>query len=558
MTGWVVRNFKGVAPRVQPLLLPENQAQTCSNVVLKHGSLVPLNSNSAVATLPKSGTMQTIHRFGQDVAADGQYWFHWASDINVVRGPVAADAQERTYWTGDGAPKVTDSSIALAGGTSYPMASYTLGVPAPSSAPVGVVGGTPTDATAIAETRVYVVTFVTAWTEEGCPSDASSSVDVKVGETVTLTLPSTPGGSYNFSSKRIYRSVPGSLGTPFLFVAEVSAATSSYVDSKLADALGEQLPSLDYEMPPSTLAGLVAMPGGILAGFNGKDLYFSEPFKPHAWPSVYSQTADFEIVGLGVFDTTLLVLTKGTPYLVQGSHPSSFTMVKAEIPQACVSKRSIANAGGGVVFASPDGLFLIGGGGSRNLTEDIMAQREWRLLSPSTVHGYVIDNLYVGFYGGTAGFVLDLATGDMATLDWYASAGFYDPIRDALFLVTGNNQLVKFNASSALAITWKSKPFYSPVPINLGAARVEATAYPVTFKAIATMNTSQEATNVVAVRPVLSANGAKLTYSVSVSNKLPFRLPDGFSSNEWEFEVSGYNEITSAGFAESMVELAHG
>lgn len=559
MTGWVVRQYKGAAPRIAPRQLPDDMAQSCANVNFKHGSLVPRKANTAVLTLPKSGTIKTIHRFGQDVSSDTQYWFHWATEgVSVVRGPVSGDVQERTYWTGDGVPKVTDSSIALTGGTQYPMASYTLGIPAPDAAPTAVVGGTAESATALDETRLYVVVFRSAWSEQGSPSLPSIAVQVKVGETVALGLPAVPSGAYNITTKEIYRSVPGDLGTPYLFVAEVSAATTSYVDSKLSAELGEQLPSLDYEMPPAGLDGLVALPGGVMAGFVGKDIYFCEPFKPHAWPSKYSLTAKNDIVALGVFDTTLLVLTKGHPELISGTHPDNYSQVDAVLQQACVSARSVVSADGGVIFASPDGLFLVGGGVTRNLTEQTHSQEEWRALQPATLHGYLIDNQYVGFYGGTAGFIIDLATGSFCPLDWYAQCGFYDPIRDALFLVTGTNSLVKFDSGAALVQMWESKQFYSPHPVNLGFARVEARGYPVTFTAKAIVDDTSSATAIRAARPFIGGTGSELTYSVSVAGPQPFRLPDGFTANEWSHKVSSQYEILSSGFAETVQELANG
>lgn len=63
------------------------------------------------------------------------YWLHWTTDVNVVRSPVAGDPYQRVYYTGDGAPKMTYNPIAVQGGTSYPQASYLLGIPAPSTSP---------------------------------------------------------------------------------------------------------------------------------------------------------------------------------------------------------------------------------------------------------------------------------------------------------------------------------------------------------------------------------------------------------------------------------------
>lgn len=545
MTGWVVRQFRGPAPRIEPRLLQDDRPQTATNVLFRSGALVPLADNSAsVVTLSKAGTILTAHRFGLDVASDAQYWFHWAAEVDVARGPVFDDAQERTYFTDGTLPKVTDSSIALSGGTDYPMGSYVLGVPAPTTKPVAVVSGTPESGTAIAEDRVYYVTFVTTWGEEGMPSDASNTVTVKVGEDVDLDLPDVPTGSYSFAYKRIYRSVAGTGTTELLYVDAVSAATSTYKDSVLADGLGESCPSLTYEMPPATLQGLVAGPNGVMAGFDGKYAYFCEPNKPHAWPSGYAISVAFDIVAIQPFGSSWLILTKGAPTIVMGSHPDSYTQAQQDLPQACISKRSAVAVDGGVAFASPDGLFVVGSGGARNVTEETFTNKEWRALVPSSLSGYVVDNLYVGFFSDSeTGIVIDLSTGDFCYLDWYASAGYYDPQRDALFLVIDDNKVVKFNAASALDLAWKSKPFYSPRAVNLGAGRVEAHAYDNGSTQSLTMKVYADGT---------------LKHTQTVTDGEVFRLPDGFMANTWEFQIDGNVTVTSAGFAETVQELARG
>lgn len=536
MSGYSIRQFKGVAPRNNPRLLADNQAQLAVNCIVPSGTLVPLKSNLAVMTLPKAGPIRTIHRFGQDISADNQYWFHWAEDVDVVRGPIADDTQERTYWTGQGVPKVADNSIALSGGTQYPTNSCTLGIPAPSDSPIVTVSGT-AEPGALAETRIYVETFVSGWGEEGAPSGASNEVDVFLGQSANLVLSAVPTGAYNLTHRRIYRSVAGSSGTPFLFVDEIALSATTFSDTKLAADLGEQLPSLEFSMPPAGLSGLVSMPGGVMAGFVGRDLFFCEPYKPHAWPVAYSMTVAHKIVALGVYGSTLLVLTEGAPSIVSGSDPSNYVMDKVDVPQSCVSKRSVVDIGGGVAFASPDGLFLIGGGAARNLTESHFTRREWQAMKPDEISGYLLDSRYIGF-NSVGGFILDLTTGDLVALDWTASAGRYDAVRDALFLVTGGNQLVKFDAGTASqAIVWRSKVFYSPVAIDIGVARVEASSYPVTLK--------------------VYAKGV-LLHTAVVADEKAFRLPGGVSEKQWEFEVSGAFEIYNVAIAEFMSDMKNG
>jgi len=540
MTGWVVRKFNGLAPRHSPRLLGDDMAQSCANLRLTKGTLTPLRANTAVAPAValKTGTIQTIHRFGQDVANDTQHWFNWTQDVDVVRGAIFDDTSERTYFTGTGTPRKTDAVLALTGATSLPMASLELGIPAPVGSMTATVAGAASSDTAIPETRVYTCTFVSTWDEESSPGLPSNEVSVAHGQSVNLTLiPDYPSGDYAFKSVRIYRTVTGSTDTSYYFVGETTTPALGFVDTVEPDDLAEEMPTLTFLPPPAGLTGLVAMPGGVMAGFVGKDVYFCEPYKPYAWPVGYSMTVDADIVGLGVFDTTLLVLTKSTPYLISGSEPANYSMIRAELPQACVSKRSIVDVGGGIVYASPDGLFLLGGGVTRNLTEQLFSRIEWQALNPSTIHGYVLDNSYIGFYNGTSGFIFNLQDGSFVPLDWYAQSGYYDPIRDALFLVTGFNSLVRFDSGGNLAMHWKSKVFYSPKPINLGCARVEAASYPVTLK--------------------VWGDGV-LKHTQTVANKEVFRLPSQYLANLWEFEVSGSVEVYSAGFAEAVEEMAHG
>ena len=538
MTGYAVRQFKGIAPRAEPRQLQDNQAQVALNCKLWHGSLRPLQANLFVGNLSKPGVIQTIHRFGHATPSDTQYWFHWASDVDVCRGQVFGDVQERTYYTDGTLPKVTDGTLALSGGgTDYPNASYTLGIPQPAAAATVALNGT---GSGIAETRVYAYTYVSAWGEEGKPAAASAPIDVLPGQTVDLSaLSGAPTGAYNIVTKRIYRSVSGSFGTAYLFVAEIAVATTSYNDAVAADNLGEQLPSLVYSMPPATLKGLISLPNGMMAGFDGKDVYFCEPYKPHAWPLAYVMTVDYDVVALGVTDTTLVVLTKGFPYLMQGTHPDNMSMVKAEIPQACVSKRSVAFLGGAVVYASPDGMFAIGNG-TINLTEQIFTRNEWRaFFKPDSIHGYVYDDKYIGFYNTGSvqgGFIIDPKRGDFTMLDWYATAGYYDPQRDALFLVVGG-LLVKFDEGvTYLTALWRSKVFYSPRPVNLGAIRVEAATYPVSVQ-------------------VFADGVSKGTFSIT--SGMAQRLPSGYTAKTFEFLVSSAVEVYSVAFAESMAELAN-
>lgn len=529
--------FNGMTPRADPRLLEPNMSQKAVNAKLQNGTIKPYKAPGQVAALSKPGVIKSIYRFGETQTTDANYWFHWTTDVNVVKGPLSDDVNERTYYTGDGAPKMTTLAIALSGGTNYPMNSYALGIPAPVSASTASLNGT---GTGVAESRVYVYTYVSALGEEGSPSPVSNIISIQTGQTVTLSgLSTAPTGAYDIVSKRIYRAVAGTSGTDYLFVDEIPLASTTYTDSKLAADLGEVIPSKEWEMPPADMAGLTIMANGIMAGFTGKDVCFSEPFVPHAWPSSYRLQTDFPIVGIGAFGASLFVGTTGYPYIINGVDPSQMTMSKDTNRQACVSKRSIVEMGAGVFFASPDGICLADGGGVQLLTRGIMTRDDWQAYKPESIVATQLDGRYWAFYDtGTVqgALVLDL-TGDGAQLwetDQYATALYNDIKTDSLYMAMGSNVKRWDAGNTNLTYSWRSKIFVSTLPENMGAGQVFAEAYPVTFK--------------------VYADGA-LKHTQTVANDMPFKLPSGYKGRDYSIEVSGTAAITTVLMAGTVKEL---
>lgn len=533
MTPIFITQFVGAAPRVNPALLQDNAAQVASNCRLLNSDLRSLKAPLQVVTPTALGAaIRSIYRIGQGLP-ETQYWMAWTGDVNVIRGFVAGDTSERTFYTGDGAPKVTNLQMATQGGLTYPVNSYLLGMPVPATAPICAASS----AVAPVETRVYVYTYVSSLGEEGKPSPPTKVVVSQSGSVALSGLASAPAGNYNIASKRIYRAQQTANGSAvYLFVAEIPIATATYNDTILSTDLKEPLPSLDYDMPPATMKGIIAGTNGVAAAFNGYDVLFCEPYLPYAWPIKYRLTADYPIVGLGHFGTSFVVLTTGTPYLITGVHPSQMSMEAIELAQACVAKKSIVSIGGAVVYASPDGLVSIGAGGSRVITEQHFTRDEWQALNPASIEAYCIDNQYVATFSGGGGFILDLGLdkANYTTFDDTVTAGYVDPINDALYLcIAGNIQ--KFHAGAAKTYTWRSKKFQLYGAYMYPLARIDADAYPVTFKAY--------------------ADGV-LVHTQVVANAESFRLDEyGDRVRELEIELSGTNPIRFVGLADNVKDL---
>lgn len=439
---------------------------------------------------------------------------------------VATIDQTQTSYT----DAATDASLASAA-TAPTVTSVTTSFTIEGKIPTRVVP----------ESRTYVYTYVTAYGEEGPPSAASAVVNLDPAQSVTVTVPSgAPNGSYNITNKRIYRSSTVGSSAQFQFVAEIPLATGSYVDSVAQENLGEILPSEDWIAPPAGLKGLKLMANGVGVGFVGRTLYLSEPYLLHAWPHQYS--VDSDIVGLGVFGQSVVVLTKGNPYVFNGVDPAAMSETRLAAPQSCTSKPSIVDMGDGVLYASPDGLVMINPGGVSLVTEKLYSREQWQAFNPSSIRGSVYNGRYVMGYdaSGTRGIVMLDFTGQGAVLttsninsSTVITASFYDPTTDTLYFAQGAN-IVRFDRGSNLTSTWKSKVFRLPFEDNFAIAQVQAESYPVTFK--------------------VYGDGV-LRHTETVASSKEFRLPSGFRCRDWEFQIEGSVTVTEVAIANSVAEL---
>jgi hypothetical protein len=316
-------------------------------------------------------------------------------------------------------------------------------------------------------------------------------------------------------------------------------ASTTYTDSVASESLGEVLPTEIYDAPNDDTVGLVEHPSGFLAGFFGKTLCFSEIGAPHAWPIDYRLATNHDIVGLGVFGNSVVVTTKGWPYIAIGSDPSAMTMVELEIEQACVSKRGIVDFGAAVCYPSSDGLILISGNGAQNITSGIYTRDQWQALSPSTLLAFNWEQWYLGFYDDGSvqrAFVIDPFGPELGVqyIDKYATGGYKDIEEDLLYLII-NNQIEVWDQGTKLTFTWESKPVYTPHAVNMAAAKVIADDYPVTVK--------------------FYVDDVK-RYTRTVDSEFAFRLPGGFRGEKFEIVIEGTRRVSEAIMATTMTELS--
>jgi hypothetical protein len=421
------------------------------------------------------------------------------------------------------------------------------------------------------------------------------------GTITTATGTATRNAPHNTTgmTKRLYRSVTSGSSPGYYFTKEIPVATTSTNDDVGAN-IGEPIPTVGWIMPPVDLQGVRVHPSGALVGFSGNELCFSEPLAPYAWPLAYRNTTDYPIVGIGVFGSSVVVATAGVPYLFQGVDPS--TMSPTKVPQnwPCLSKRGIVESGDGVMWPAPQGLAYVGINGEDLMTMQFYTQAEWSLELPGTFCGAYHDNRY---YAGNLidadhGNVLIFDRADQATVshsNWKIAGIYNDPKTGKLYILH-NGAIKEWDAdqSTRMPITWWSKEFILPVPINVSAAKLDAdfTSTAGEQAALIAAQAAQQSANLAAISSrtthggfgkaaanKYSFNGSSvkplslvgdggirravfelyagndLKFSKTITTEKAFRLPSGFKTDRLSIRVISTVPINSILIGETMDDL---
>ena len=532
---WGNSQFQGTFPKLSTRLLPDHGAQKADNCWLTKGYPVPTPANPQLTDRGQFGiSTDTIYKF--DGTGATSRWFQWNEDVFIVPSPITDDTTRRVIWTGDGAPKHTSTEIMAGGGFNSPgtPVARTLGVPAPSSTPTVVLGALTDEDTSDdapnAESHAWVYTFVTDLEEEGPPSNPSQVLTRKFNmdgsiQPVTVTTATSLTGSTGANRKRIYRTATGVTGAAYLLLAEIPIAQADYVDTTLTGDLGDSLISLEWDPPPEDLTGLISLPNGVLAGFAGRDVWFSEPYQPHAWPSEYVQTLDFDIVGIGNFSTNVVVGTKGKPYIISGAHPAGASVGRLELNQACASRHGFAEIDQmGVCFASTEGLVLVGPGGTTLISEKYFDKASWQALDPANMRAFYHDGSWVAYT--SAGGMIAVnpnQEGVVKITHEDIRCHYRDPDDDSVYLLDTGRFLRIFGTDPVASVPARGMEWRSRLHVGrlrtFSAAQVIAEDYPVTLK--------------------IYAND-QLVATKSVTSRAPFRIsPSTGLQSEWYYEVSG-------------------
>lgn len=395
----------------------------------------------------------------------------------------------------------------------------------------------------VIEARAYVVTMVNQYNEESAPSAPVLVQPTYIdGVKLTFAVPNAVD-KVPLYSFRVYRSVSSGdyLSCTSTPVVLNGATTVSFTDENLTvvstDAV---LESVGWDEPPTGLQGLNLLPNGFFAAFSGDTMYFSEPYRPWAWP--YAMTFPINLIGARAIESSLVVTTTSFPFLVNGVHPDAMTQSQLTASQAGVSDHGMAVVGGTVAYISNDGLAVVKG-----YEVDLsISQQFWTREVWKQKFGAVLSDLELAYHDGslvcsspTGGKMwelrLDTEGGGNLSM-WeapiYANAAYVLPASDQLYLVR-TNKLYQYRGGIYLNYDWWSKDYILPTPSLFTAGYI---------------NTDGQTTLTV------YADG-QTWFSQTFYAPAYFRLPSGNKALKWSMRLQGTGVVKELSLASRRGEL---
>ena len=637
-----INEFKGIMPKVAIDKLPNEMAQGACDLKLASGDLYPYRKSTGDLALGGS-SYKTLFEY---LEGGNNNWVYYDLIVHWVRSPISNDTFERMYITGadsvNGKYKALVNDIQGVGSFDFTTDFYYPGADS-GTIPTLVVGTAGTDYVA------YFYTYVSRYGEEGPPSAIVESSLATADTRNQINDIETPAAADEHLDTIVNGQIPkvylyrtatdGAGAATFLFTLEAewfdtgetydvgdyvvysndiwectvqhtgawNAGNFTQGENVLTADLGSACTSALYDRAPVNLTNLRGHPNGFFVASKGNTLYFSEPFAPWAWPTDYQIPIDHEIIGIGIYGSTIVVATDGFIYTFAGNHPTSLYKQKLSF-QPCLSQRALVETDNGVMFPSLEGFQHVTAGGVSNITADMFKPEDWEDYELETMHGTWYNKAYYGFYKSAdyeGNIIIDLLNGSITTGVDYHYAGTVT-IEDGQFRTIYNTDLTSpgtlyvalwdANNTQYRNYVYKTKRYILEKPVNFKVAQVilDTAFYNNVLSIISDSDTLEDLNdgawtaatfgesdlfgpfNAASLNTEeingdnlysLTSLGVQsyvdfkvwvdgtLKFTKQVVNSNTFKLPRGFRDKKWEFGLEGMIPVKRLTVATSLEEI---
>lgn len=475
----VTNSFSGSTPRRAEHLVPNGQSARAIDCKLEDGALDSWREPLLVReVLP---TAKAVYQAFNCCWLESTKCASWAEGSVEQRHVFATQYNDYAYPVRIVCDDLCEPTV------------YRLGLPCPLDR---LQATATTNYSKGSASRQYLFRWVDTFGNTSNTSEASNTVVVADGDAVALSgwaLPPAAEG-WDIQKLQIYRSVSGyesatkesenKIDAAWMLVATLPATTTSYVDrvsdADMLEALGQD----EVAPPPASLRGITWIRSmNCLAGFSGKELFFSENNNYHNW--AYKLQLDDTVKALVESNGSIFVATDGAPYVVKGdaSCENAGCRQAIRMPEALPlvggGFRSMVTTPSGAVYPTHSGLVYMSGAKVPVIASaSHYSPEDWQALHPDTMKAvYHEGRIYAFFRKGAFCLALKDGATTAAETEHHTEMSLRpDEVLNSrlgrLFLRFGK-EVKEWNRGAAkMPHYYESGEPIANVPVNFGALQV--------------------------------------------------------------------------------------
>jgi hypothetical protein len=270
----------------------------------------------------------------------------------------------------------------------------------------------------------YVITYERV--TEGQIDESGPSYPARISvNNIGVRINRPAGIPTGMASWNIYRISEGYNPTrDYQLVARVPVTDSAYEDYFLNDDLGDVIPTsyvsnagltVQAFPPPEQFYGMAGPHNGMLIGWIGGSIYYSESGKIDYWNTLYRMEAKGEVVACVPNGSGIVVITTLGVQLITGNQPLAMMIADSLSGYGGLTKRTVASGIGGIFFLSKSGIISVGAGGSTtNLTRKTLGDDYFKNYDyESATMEIVNERIYLSNAAGT--LIYDFTNGNITT-----------------------------------------------------------------------------------------------------------------------------------------------
>lgn len=417
-----INDFHGTLPGVNKNRLPAGYAQVAHNCDFRDGIISPIPQTGVGTKTMPAGTKSVFYHEPPGCPETGIYTAKTELS-DFIQDSISG--HDVLYISGQTALQYLDYVTGTTQNLSFDMPLWPSVTTNPSdinSVPSGSLKTAYTDAFTVS----YVVTHVNDKGWESIPSNPTTPINI-----YTSGIPGLSGGfimmggyrtdasAWRYAEctgvtisnlatgmkKRVYRSRSDSSGgAEFFFVRELDSSDTSWTDyvasKNLYPETDDMVATEGWSPAPNNMAGIRMTSSRSIAGFvkGSKDIYFSEPMIPYAYPEEYKMTMPGLVRQIEPFGEDLVAFMDHQVLILRGAPGEMYAAIMPGSSGSwCDSGKGAIVTPTGIIFPGRDGLYFYNGSYAQNISSHIMTEQQWLAKRPYKFRAFFYDDKYNAF-----------------------------------------------------------------------------------------------------------------------------------------------------------------